>query len=233
MNDADDDNDTSFSMTGHTLDSGRIAFRMTYKLETMEYYYYPDSQLAKMSADDKKKAKKYLLDEMELDEGVDFAPDMTKESAKKLMDREMADMKKDISNTYTLTEDNTGEHRHIVKDPEFAKGKRITLKKANSWEKNGDGVWPDSLEEVASDYSQAYTVGVTNNHKKATIDVVKIDKYSKDKKPHGDASLEGARFQLFADVSCTNKATVYSENGRAKSYPIGDSEIYGYGVYVQ
>lgn len=220
MNDADDDNDTSFSMTGHTLDSGRIAFRMTYKLESMEYYYYPDSQLDKMSADDKKKAKKYLLDEMELDEGVDFAPDMTKESAKKLMDREMADMKKDISNTYTLTEDNTGEHRHIVKDPEFAKGKRITLKKANSWEKNGDGVWPDSLEEVASDYSQAYTVGVTNNYKKATIDVVKIDKYSEDKKPHGDANLEDARFQLFADASCTNKATVYSEDGRAKTADI-------------
>lgn len=219
-NDADDDNDTSFSMTGHTLDSGRIAFRMTYKLETMEYYYYPDSQLDKMSAEDKKKAKKYLLDEMELDEGVDFAPDMTKESAKKLMNREMADMKKDISNTYTLTEDNTGDNKHIVKDPEFAGGKRITLKKANSWEKNGDGVWPDSLEEVASDYSQAYTVGVTNNYKKATIDVVKIDKYSEDKKPHGDASLDDARFQLYADASCTNKATVYSEDGRAKTADI-------------
>lgn len=220
MSDADDDNDTSFSMTGYTLDSGRIAFRMTYKLETMEYYYYPDSQLAKMSADDKKKAKRYLLDEMELDEGVDFAPDMTKESAKKLMDREMADRKKDISNTYTLTEDNTGDNKHIVKDPEFSGGKRITLKEADSWEKNGDGVWPDSLEEVASDYSQAYTVGVTNNYKKATIDVVKIDKYSEDKKSHGDASLEGARFQLYADASCTNKAKVYSENGRAKTADI-------------
>lgn len=220
MNDADDDNDTSFSMTGFTLDSGRIAFRMTYKLETMEYYYYPDSQLEKMSADDKKKAKKFLIDELELDEGVDFAPDMTKESAKKLMNQEMADMKKDISNTYTLTEDNTGDNKHIVKDPEFAGGKKITLKKANSWEKNGDGVWPDSLEEVASDYSQAYTVGVTNNYKKATIDVVKIDKYSEDKKPHGDARLDDARFQLYADASCTNKATVYSENGRAKTADI-------------
>ena len=215
MNDADDDNDTSFSMTGYTLDSGRIAFRMTYKLETMEYYYYPDSQLEKMSADDKKKAKKFLTDEMELDEGVDFASDMTKESAEKLMNREMADMKKDISNTYTLTEDSTGDNKHIVKDPEFAKGKRITLTKADSWEKNGDGVWPDSLEEVASDYFQAYTVGVTNKYKKAAIDVVKIDKYSKDRKAHGDASLEGARFQLYADASCTHKATVYSGDGRA------------------
>lgn len=90
---ADDDNDTAFSMTGYTRDSGRIAFRMTYRLETKEYYYYPDSQLAKMSADEKKAAKKYLLDEMELDEGVDFASDMTKESTKKLMDKEMKEMK--------------------------------------------------------------------------------------------------------------------------------------------
>ncbi len=228
FNDADDDNDTSFSLTGHTMDSGCIAFRMTYKLETMRYFYYPDSELEKMSAEQKKAAKRYLTDEKELDEGVDFAPDMTKESAKKLMDREMADMKKDISNTYTLTEDNTGDNKHIVKDPEFAKGKRITLKKADSWERNGDGVWPDSLEEVASDYSQAYTVGVTNNYKKATIDVVKIDKYSKDKKPHGDASLEGARFQLYADASCTNKAKVYSENGRAMTadiYTVKDGKL--------
>ena len=59
---ADEDNDTSFSMTGYTRDTGRIAFRMTYKLETMEYWYYPDSQLSEMSAEDKKAAKKFLTD---------------------------------------------------------------------------------------------------------------------------------------------------------------------------
>lgn len=217
FSDGDDDNDTSFSLTGHTLDSGRIAFRMTYKLETMEYYYYPDSELEKMSADEKKKAKKYLTDELELDEGVDFASDMTKESARKLMNQEMKELKSDISNTYTLTEDNTGDNKDIILDPNFAKGVKITLKKANSWEKNDDGVWPDSLEEVASDYSKAYITGVTNKYKKASIKVVKVDKYSKDKKAHGDASLEGAEFQLYADASCTQKATVYGEDGRAKT----------------
>ena len=217
LSDADDDNDTSFSMTGYTRDSGRIAFRMTYKLETMEYYYYPDSQLEKMTADEKKAAKKFLTDEMELDEGVDFAPDMTKASAQKLVNQEMKALKNDISNTYTLTENNTGDNKHIVLDPEYAAGKRITLTKTNSWEKNADGVWPDTLEEIASDYSGAYITGVTNRYKKATIDVVKIDKYSKDKKAHGDASLEGAQFQLYADVSCSNKATVYSAEGAAKT----------------
>ena len=216
-NSADEDNDTAFSMTGFTRDTGKIAFRMTYKLETMEYYYYPDSQLEKMSADDKKKAKKYLTDELELDEGVDFASDMTKASAQKLMNQEMKTLKNDISNTYTLTENNTGDNKHLVVDPEYAKGKKITLKKENSWEKNADGNWPDLLEKVASEYSGAYITGVTNKYKKATINVVKVDKYSKDKKAHGDASLEGAQFQLYGDASCSNKATVYSADGVAKT----------------
>lgn len=226
--DADDDNDTSFSMTGYTRDSGRIAFRMTYKLETMEYYYYPDSQLEKMSADEKKAAKKFLTDEMELDEGVDFASDMTKASAQKLVNQEMKALKNDISNTYTLTENNTGDNKHIVLDPEFAAGKKITLKKANSWEKNSNGEWPDSAEEVPSEYSGAYITGVTNKYKKATVNVIKVDNYSNDKKAHGDASLDGAEFQLYADAVCTTIATVYNESGTAKTagvYTTNNAEL--------
>ncbi len=214
---ADDDNDTAFSMTGFTRASGRISFRMTYKLSTADYYYYTDAQLAKMSAEEKKEAKKHLTDDLELDEGVDFASDMTKGSAQKLADQEMKEMRNEISNTYTLTEDNTGDHKHIVMDPEFAGGKKITLKKANSWEKNADGVWPDSQEEIPSEYSKAYVTGVTNHYKKATIKVVKIDKYSSDKKAHGEASLEGAQFQLYAEQTCSNKATVYDAEGNAKT----------------
>ena len=189
VTEADDDNDTSFSMSGYTRDSGRIAFRMTYKMESTKYYYYPDSELEKMSEDDKKAAKKYLTDVKELDEGVEFASDMTKASAQKMMNQEMKDLKNDISNTYTLTENSTGDNKHIVLDPEYAAGKKITLKKANSWERNGNGEWPDSLEEVPSDYSGAYITGVTNHYKKATINVIKEDNYSKDKKAHGDASV--------------------------------------------
>ncbi|MCM1245289.1 MAG: SpaA isopeptide-forming pilin-related protein [Roseburia sp.] len=224
----DEDNDTAFSMTGYTRDTGRLAFRMTYKLETMEYYYYPDSQLEKMSDDEKKAAKKFLTDELELDEGVEFASDMTKASAQTLMAQEMQSMKNDISNTYTLTEDNTGTNCHIVKDPEYAGGKKITLNKENSWERNSDGTWADSQEEVPSDYSGAYITDVTNRYKKASIDVVKIDKYSKDKKAHGDANLNGAEFQLYADVSCTSPATVYSENGSAVTsgtYTVRDGKL--------
>lgn len=58
---------------------------------------------------------------------------------------------------------------------------------------------------------------MTNKYKKATIDVIKTDSYSADKKPHGDAELDGAQFQLYADASCTNKATVYNADGTAKT----------------
>lgn len=214
---SDDDDDTSFSLTGYTRDSGRISYRMTYRLQSTEYYYFKDSDLNAMSADEKKKAKAYLTDELELDEGVDFSSGMTKAGAEKLAKQEIKDKKGEISNTYTLTEDNTGDNKDIILDPEFAKGVNITLDKDYSWEKNADGAWADTLEQVPSEYSKAYITGVTNRYKKATIDVVKIDQYSSDKKAHGDASLEGAEFQLYAEQACTNIATVYTQDGSKKT----------------
>lgn len=228
ISEVDDDDDTSFSLTGYTRDSGKIAFRMTYRLQSTEYYYFKDSDLNAMSADEKKKAKAYLTDELELDEGVDFASGMTKAGAEKLAKQEIKDKKGEISNTYTLTEDNTGDNKNIILDPEFAKGVKITLDKDYSWEQNSDGVWPDKLEEAPAEYSKAYITGVTNKYKKATIDVVKIDKHSTDKKAHGNASLDGAEFQLYAEQACTNKATVYNKDGSKKTagiYKISNGKL--------
>ncbi|MBQ4463527.1 MAG: hypothetical protein II915_03840, partial [Eubacterium sp.] len=73
----------------------------------------------------------------------------------------------------------------------------------------------DSQLEHPSTYSLAYRTGVTNNQKKVTIEVEKLDGYSSDRAAHGDATLEGAKFQLYADPSCTTKATVYDEDGTA------------------
>ena len=212
-NSADDDNETSFSLTGYTRDSGRLAYRMTYRLQTMDYYYYTDSDLADMDSDAKKAAKKFLTDDLELDEGIDFPSDLTKASAQKMAAQEIKDLMDNISNTYTLTENNTGENKHLIVDPTYAKGVKITLDKDDSWQKDSSGAWPESDDEIPSDYEKAYITGVTNHYKKASINVIKADKYSADKKAHGDASLEGAQFQLYADSACTTKATVYNANG--------------------
>ena len=210
---ADDDNETSFSLTGYTRDSGRLAYRMTYRLQTMDYYYYTDSELADMDSDEKKAAKKFLTDDLELDEGIDFPSDLTKASAQKMAAQEIKDLMDNISNTYTLTENNTGENKNLIVDPTYAKGVKITLDKDDSWQKDSSGAWPESDDEIPSDYEKAYITGVTNHYKKASINVIKADKYSADKKAHGDASLEGAQFQLYADRACTTKATVYNASG--------------------
>lgn len=123
---ADDDNETSFSLTGYTRDSGRLAYRMTYRLQTMDYYYYTDSELADMDSDEKKAAKKFLTDDLELDEGIDFPSDLTKASAQKMAAQEIKDLMDNISNTYTLTENNTGENKNLIVDPTYAKGVKIT-----------------------------------------------------------------------------------------------------------
>lgn len=215
--DADDDDDTSFSLTGYTKKNGTIAYRMTYKLSSKDYWYYKDSDLEKMSATEKLEAKKYLQEKKELDEGEDFASDMTKASAEKMAQKELKGEFDEISNTYKLSEDNTGGSKDIILDPDFAKGVKITLKKADSWERNADKTWADTLSGNGAEFSKAYITGVTNHYKKATIRVVKTDKYSKDKKPHGNAKLDGAEFQLYADSACKTKATVYNSKGGTKT----------------
>ncbi|MFR7815928.1 MAG: hypothetical protein ACLU22_00110 [Clostridium sp.] len=54
---ADTNNDTEFSITGYTRNSGRIAWRMTYYISTQDYMYFPDDQLKAMSAEEKKSSE--------------------------------------------------------------------------------------------------------------------------------------------------------------------------------
>ena len=74
---------------------------------------------------------------------------------------------KDISNSYTLTEDSVGNNKNIFLDPAMVKGVKITLKEANSWQKNSNGDWPDKLVEHPTQYSKAYMTTITNKYKKA------------------------------------------------------------------
>ena len=224
---ADTNNDTEFSITGYTRNSGRIAWRMTYYISTQDYMYFLDDQLKAMSAEEKKAAKKVLTDDYELDEGVDFGKNMTKAEAEKLMNDDLNAIKESISNSYTLTENSTGENKNIVLDPVYAKGVDITLGKNDSWYRNADGSWPDMQVEIHSDYEKAYQAGVTNKYKKASIRIEKYDGYSADGNAHGEADLDGAKFQLYADAACQTKATVYDASGNAKTageYTIKDKK---------
>ncbi len=210
----DSNDDTEFSLVGVTRDNGTISYRMTYYLQSYnEVYYYTDADLAAMSSDEKKAAKKYLKEDLELDEGIDFGSGMTKDEAEEIAYHQLTEQINNISNGYTLTETDTSAQPNVIADPEFANGFNFSLGRDLSWTKDASGNWPDSALEEPRNYPLAYKVGVTNHLKKATVNVVKKDSYSDDGKAHGDATLDGAKFQLYSDPSCTTKATVYDDNG--------------------
>ena len=178
--------------------------------------YYPDSELSGMSADQKKEAKEQLEDEG-YKQGINFGKNMTKAEAEELAKEDLADQFDDADNKYTLTENSVGKNKNVIMDPTYAKGVSFTLKKENSWKQDKDGNWPDMLAEHPTQYSKAYETNITNKYKKATIKVKKKAGNTADGKAHGDATLEGAVFQLYSDAACTNKATVYDKSGNAKT----------------
>ena len=101
---ADEDDNTEFEVSGLTTDGGTVAWRMTYRLEADEMAYYTDAALANMNADQKKAAKEALEDDG-YKQGVHFGKNMTKAEAEDLIRKDLNSQIKDISNTYTLTED--------------------------------------------------------------------------------------------------------------------------------
>ena len=213
---ADENNDTSFSMTGKTRDSGRIAWRMTYKIFAGEKIYYAQTQLSKMTDEELKAAKSALKSEG-YKEGKDYGKNLTKGEAEELALYDLEKQFEKISNIYTLTEDNVGDNTHIYLDPELKKGKTITLKTANSWMKDDDGKWPDAKVEVQSDYSLVYRQDVINKFKKVAVKVTKVDSKTNLPYPLGDGKLDGAVFELYEDKDCTKKAVVFDKNGNEKT----------------
>ena len=196
---ADEDDIDDFELSGETTDGGTIAWRMTFKLFSDEMVYYPDSELSGMSADQKKEAKEQLEDEG-YKQGVNFGKNMTKAEAEELAKEDLADQYDDADNKYTLTENSVGKNKNVIMDPTYAKGVSLTLKKENSWKQDKDGNWPDMLAEHPTQYSKAYETNITNKYKKATIKVKKKAGNTADGKAHGDATLEGAVFQLYSDA---------------------------------
>ena len=71
--------------------------------------------------------------------------------------------------------------------------------------------------EQPTQYEKAYITNLTNKYKKAAISLAKKSGGSADGSAHGDATLDGAVFQLYADKECTQKATVYDAAGNAKA----------------
>lgn len=200
-----DDDADHFELETMTDKNGKISYRFNYHLQSEDYYYYDDDELASMDAAAKKEAAR-KLDE----EGYRYGKGMTKQAAQKLSEEDLHDQMDHIKNEYTVQEI-ASEDQNLYIDPEYAKGKSIVLGKENSWEQI-DGEWPDATSENFGDYEKAYHLMIINRFKKVSVKVVKKDSVSRDGKAHGDATLDGAVFQLYEDAACTKPAKVFEEN---------------------
>lgn len=189
------------TINGVTDSEGKVAFKLKYRIQTKTYHYL--MQAESMSAADIKQQKE------EWDEqGYLYGKNLTHDEAYELMTKDLEAKYAAIANQHTVKEISTG-NANLVVSPVYAKGVDITLKRENTWAADADSAG-DAVRKP-------YTVNVVNNFKKISVKVNKTDSSSADKKAHGEATLEGAQFKLYADSACTKAATVYHADGTAKT----------------
>lgn len=213
-----DDDANKFSQEVKTDSKGKIVFRFTYELNSKSYYYVADEELKDMSSSDKKQIK----DELD-DKGYDYASDLSKAGAEKLIKNDINDQMDDISNNYVIEEISSG-NDNILNSFVVDSGSNkitsqssnkvtVTLTKSDSWKKNSDGKWPETAEELYSNYKLAYKPVLKDKYKKVKMTVWKKDSET-GSTPQGDATLEGAVYGVYSDVACTKLLKSYKTNAK-------------------
>lgn len=207
----DADGESVFSSVAETDSSGRITYKFNYQIQSKNYGYVKASDLGSMTADDKKDIKNKMDDK-----NINYASDLTKAGAEKLMKADLDAQMKKISNQYAVKEVGAGSDDMLV-NSEYANGKIITIESAGSWTKV-NGSWPETADKTYADYGKATKLGIVNKYKKATIVVNKKVENTSDNTAHGDTSVDGAVYRMYTDAACTNPVTtVYDANGNAKA----------------
>lgn len=207
----DVDGESVFSSVAETDSSGRITYKFNYQIQSKNYGYVKASDLGSITADDKKDIKNKMDDK-----NINYASDLTKAGAEKLMKADLDAQMKKISNQYAVREVGSGSDDMLV-NSEYANGKIITIESAGSWTKV-NGSWPETADKTYADYGKATKLGIVNKYKKATIVVNKKVENTSDNTAHGDTSVDGAVYRMYTDAACTNPVTtVYDANGNAKA----------------
>lgn len=211
---ADNGADGVSDMTLNTDTNGEISCYFTYNIQSKDYYYYSAEELKDMTADDKKAAK------AELDEkGYLYASDLTETGAWDLAEADAIDQKNAASCSYEIEEISannlniydgyftatslTGETVNVT-----GKKAQLTISGDNSWWEYDEGAIEDQF---------AARLEFMNKYKKVSVNVVKKDNCSADGNAHGDATLDGAEYQLYGNSRCTYPATVYDTDGNTKT----------------
>lgn len=144
------------------------------------------------------------------DQGQLHGSGMTQDAAQAKMEKNLQDKLDKVNNQYIIKELNSG-NPNIIVDPELAKGVAVVCDaKDSNFNYGVSGITDNVIKDVKG----------INNHKKATVKVKKLVSNTNDKKAHGDASVEGAVYQLFDDAACTKTATVYDTKGNPKTADI-------------
>lgn len=202
-----------FTVETTTDSNGQFTIRYTYHIQSETFYFYTDTELKGMTAAEKEKA------ERDMDEaGQRHGAGMTQSAAEELMDKSLKEKLDKVNNHYIIKELDTG-NPNLILDPELAKGVTVVCDADDSDFNYGvSGITDNVIKDVKG----------INNHKKATVKVKKLVSNTSDKKAHGDASVEGAVYQLFDDAACTKTATVYDSKGKEKTadlYIIKNGEL--------
>ncbi|MCR5836986.1 MAG: hypothetical protein K6G88_10815 [Lachnospiraceae bacterium] len=228
-----DDDVTKFSQEVKTDSKGKIAFRFTYELISKTYYYVLAEDLANMSSDDKKAIKERLDDN-----GYKYASDLTKASAEKLIQKDFDDQMNAINNQYVIEEVSSGNDnilsKFVVKSGsdkikvESDNKVTVTLTKADSWTRNSDNKWPETVEKSYGNYGLAFKPKFEDKYKKVKVVAVKMD-VETGRTAQGDATLKGAVYGVYSDKNCTKLVDTYTTNDKGefttKDYRCG-TELY-------
>ena len=198
-----DDDDTKFVADVMTDSNGQITFKFDYQLQSEDYFYYSNSDLEKMSSDDKKNAKEDLKDR-----GYKYASDLTKKGAEELAEKDLEKQLSEINNKYVLKEVDTN-NVNIIAEGTIASGMTITIDSSKSWTKE-DGAWPDTANGRGT-YVKAHQVTVINKFKKVKLTAVKMDSET-GTVAQGDATLSGAVYGMYEDKACTKLMKQYTTN---------------------
>lgn len=196
-----DEDADHFELDARTDGKGQIAYRFNYHVQSEDFYYFDDSELEKMDESARRKARKDLEEE-----GYRFGKSLTKGEAQDLAHKDMESQFNKIENSYRIWETAAG-NDHLFHDSEV---KGVVLKKDNSWQQIG-GQWPETADGSFENYAQAYRMKIRNRYKKVSLVLKKKDGRSEDGKAYGDADLDGARFQLYEDEKCSQKAYVFNK----------------------
>lgn len=202
-----DEDADNFELEMKTDERGRIAYRFNYHVQSRDYYYFTAAELEQMSAEEKRKAVQELDEE-----GLLFGKSLTYQEAEELSEKDIQEQIRDIKNRYQIQEISTGDD-NLYSDSEAIK---IVLGGENSWQQL-EGRWPEEITGLFENYPQAYQMNLSNRYKKVRVKVLKKDAVSGDGRAHGDASLDGAQFQLYDDRACTKPAKVFDRQGNQQT----------------